>query len=184
MFSTNPAVHVFEGDCNEVMLKEVLPNVRWDQFRRGLCLLDPYGLHLNWDVIQTCGRSEAIDLFLNFPVADMNRNVFWRNPEGVDPSDIARMNDFWGDDSWRRVAYKSVPTLFGDVEEKTDNETIAEAFRERLQLVAGFNSVPEPMPMRNSTGAIVYYLYFASKKSVAAKIVRDIFTKYRNRGAV
>jgi three-Cys-motif partner protein len=184
MFSANPAVHVFEGDCNQVMLNEVLPNVRWNQYRRGLCLLDPYGLHLNWNVIETCGQSGAIDLFLNFPIADMNRNVFWRNSEGVDPADIARMNAFWGDDSWRRVAYKAVPTLFGDIEEKTDNETIAEAFRERLRLVAGFANVPDPLPMRNTTGAVVYYLYFASKKPVAAKIVQDIFTKYRNRGAV
>ncbi len=35
--------------------------------------------------------------------------------------------------------------------------------------------------MRNSTGAIVYYLVFASQKPVAAGIVEDIFRKYRAR---
>jgi hypothetical protein len=38
--------------------------------------------------------------------------------------------------------------------------------------------------MRNSTGAVVYYLYFASQKPVADKIVANIFKKYRDRGAV
>ncbi len=123
-------------------------------------------------------------MFLNFPIADMNRNVFWRHPEGVAEADIARMNAFWGDESWRKVAYESVPTLFGPEDEKTDNKTIADAFRDRLRKVAGFRNVPEPVPMRNTTGATVYYLFFASAKPVAQNIVTDIFTKYRNRGAI
>ena len=73
--------------------------------------------------------------------------------------------------------------MFGPVEEKTDNETVAQAFRDRLKKVAGFSFVPEPMPMRNTTGAIVYYLFFASQKPVAQTIVTDIFNKYRDRGA-
>lgn len=37
--------------------------------------------------------------------------------------------------------------------------------------------------MRNTKGAIVYYLYFATPKAVAANIVTDIFDAYRDRGA-
>jgi protein gp37 len=37
--------------------------------------------------------------------------------------------------------------------------------------------------MRNWRAAIVYYLFFASKKDVAEHIVRAIFKKYENRGA-
>jgi hypothetical protein len=36
--------------------------------------------------------------------------------------------------------------------------------------------------MRNSQGATVYYLFFASQKPVAQDIVEDIFRKYRNGG--
>jgi len=183
LFQGRPNVLIYEGNYNQVMLEQVLPQVRYEHYRRGLCLLDPYGLHLNWEVICRAGQMKTLDIFLNFPIADMNRNVFWRNPEGVDDRDIQRMNAFWGDDSWRQVAYKSQPTLFGPVEEKTDNETIAEAFRQRLRAVAGFSNVPEPIPMRNTQGAIVYYLFFASPKPVAQNIVTFIFNKYRNRGA-
>lgn len=112
-------------------------------------------------------------------MADINRNVLWKNPEGVDTEDIKRMNAFWGDGSWRNIAYKKEKGLFGPIEEKVDNETVAEAFRKRLQEVAGFRCVPKPLPMRNSTGTIIYYLFFASHKPVAKDIVEDIFSKYQ-----
>jgi three-Cys-motif partner protein len=124
----------------------------------------------------------TIDLFLNFPVADMNRNVLWHHPEGVDPADIARMNDFWGDDSWRKIAYTTERDLFGHPE-KEDNKVVADGFRQRLRKVAGFKHVPEPLPMRNRNGATVYYLFFASHKQTAEHIVKAIFTKYSQRGA-
>jgi len=43
--------------------------------------------------------------------------------------------------------------------------------------------VPDPMPMRNTRGAVVYYLFFASPNATGAKIVSDIFNKYPDRGA-
>jgi three-Cys-motif partner protein len=91
------------------------------------------------------------------------------------------MNTFWGDDSWRQAAYQTEYNLLS-FEEKTDNDTLAQAFRERLKTMAGFDYVPDPIPMRNSTGAVVYYLFFASRKPVAAGIVTDIFNKYRGKG--
>ena len=113
---------------------------------------------------------------------DMNRNVFWSNPEKVEQAQKDRMNAFWGDDSWRETVYRKEEGLFDTIEEKEPNEVIAEAFRERLKQVAGFKYVPQPIPMRNTKGAIVYYLFFASRNKTGAKIVRDIFDKYKNRG--
>ena len=162
-------------------MNEVFPKVKYEDYRRGLCLLDPYGLHLNWEIIEAAGRLRSIDMLLNFPVADMNRNVLWRNPEGVSAKDIERMNAFWGDDSWRKIAYTSTRDLFGYLE-KEDNETVAEAFGDRLRKVAQFKHVPKPLPMRNSRGATVYYFFFASNKPVASRIIEHIFTNYKKRG--
>jgi hypothetical protein len=36
-----------------------------------------------WDVVHAAGQSRAIEIFLNFPVMDMNMNVLWGNPEKV-----------------------------------------------------------------------------------------------------
>ncbi len=176
-----PNVYVHEGDCNKLLLSEIFTRVRYEDYRRGLCLLDPYGLHLNWEVVQAAGEMKAIEIFLNFPVMDMNRNVLWKNPERVDERQRHRMDAFWGDGSWRDIAYDTTRNLFG-MEMKVDTDIIAEAFRRRLQTVAGFAHVPEPIPMRNTKGAVVYYLFFASHKPVAGKIVQDIFRKYKDRG--
>jgi three-Cys-motif partner protein len=70
-------------------------------------------------------------------------------------------------------------TLF-DLEEKASNDEIAEAYRKRLVDVAGFEFVPQPIPMRNSIGKTIYYLFFASPKEAGAKIARHIFKKYRD----
>jgi hypothetical protein len=69
--------------------------------------------------------------------------------------------------------------LFGPELVKQGNEEIATAFRDRLKKDAGFSFVSEPLPMRNSNKAVVYYLFLASQKSVAEKIINDIFKKYR-----
>ncbi len=180
MFGSRPNVHVYEGDCNHILLAEVFPKIKYEDYRRGLCILDPYGLDLQWTVLKTAGELKTIDIFLNFPVQDMNRNVLWRNPDRVSQVQIDRMNRFWGDESWRRIAYQTNRNFF-ELPEKESNDTISEAFRRRLKNIAGFKRVPQPIPMRNSVGAIVYYLFFASQKDTAEHIVNDIFNKFRNR---
>jgi three-Cys-motif partner protein len=172
-------VHIYQGDCNKILLDEVFPQVKYEEYRRGLCILDPYGLDLDWRVISTAGKMGTLDVFLNFPVMDINRNVLWRDPEDVDESQKARMTGFWGDESWHKIAYR--PDLFGNPD-KQSTEAIVEAFRAKLKDVAGFARVPKPIPMRNSKGAIVYHLFFASQKDTAEHIVRDIFKKYESRG--
>ena len=171
-------VLVHKGDCNQVLLQEVFPKVRYKDFRRGLCLLDPYGLTLNWKVIQEAGAMQSLDIFVNFPIYDININVLHRDPSTVLPLHIQRMNAFWGDESWRTLAYESSPGLFDVMEEKVSNDRFAQAFRDRLKTEAGFKRVPEPLPMRNSKGSVVYYLFFASHKNTAEKIVKHIFDKF------
>ncbi len=178
----NQNVSVYEGDCNKILLDKIFPLVKYEDYKRAICLLDPYGLHLDWEVMNTAGQLKTIEIFLNFPVMDMNMNVLWSNPDRVEQKQKDRMNAFWGDDSWREAAYKKEKGLFDDIEEKTSNKVIVEAFRKRLKEVAGFKYVPQPIPMRNTKGAIVYYLFFASPNKTGAKIVDDIFDKYRNRG--
>jgi len=173
-------VQIHTGDANPY-LKALLPTIRFDEYKRALCLLDPYGLHLDWEVMQLAGQSKTVDMFLNFPIMDMNRNAIWREPNRASPDDIDRMNRFWGDDSWQRVAY--VPSrqqsMFFDPDiEKQSNDVIIAAFRDRLKKVAGFNFVPVPFPMTNSNNAVVYYLFLGSAKLGAENIIQSIFKKH------
>jgi three-Cys-motif partner protein len=174
-------VSIVHDDAN-VYLRKLLLTIQYEHFNRALCVLDPYGLHLDWDVIELAGKSRAVDLFLNFPVMDMNRNAIWRQPDRAPPDGIERMNRFWGDESWTRAAYAESQQghLFGNVEEeKQPNRAIVSAFRDRLKKVGGFDYVPEPLPMTNRKNAVVYYLFLASGKPVAKTIIEDIFKRAR-----
>jgi three-Cys-motif partner protein len=172
-------VTVYQGDCNEVLLREVFPQCRYENFRRALCLLDPYELNPNWEVVETAGKMRSIEIFLNFMIMDANMNVLWKNPDPVAVDQAQKMNKFWGDDSWRAAAYRVEQGLFGPLEEKTSNDAVVAAYQKRLKEVAGFKYVPEPLPMCNTRGAVVYYLFFASQNSTGNRIAEHIFRKYR-----
>jgi len=175
-------VTVYPGDANVVLPRDVFPQFRYEDYRRALCLLDPYDLNPKWDVVLAAGKSRSIEIFLNFMIMDANRNILLRNPAKMTWENAARMTAFWGDESWRDAAYETEPDLFEDQPIKVPNEGVAKAYAKRLREVAGFQFVPVPIPMRNSKSAAVYYLFFASPNKTGAKIVTDIMKKQRGRG--
>jgi len=174
-------VQVHEGDCNEILRERIFPLFRYKDYARALCILDPYNLCVDWELLRMAGQMRSIELFYNFMIMDANMNVLWHDPQGVDERQLRRMNRIWGDDSWRDAAYRKEKTLFEEELVKEGNPAFAEAFRRRLNEVAGFQFVPSPLPMRNSKGAVVYYLYFASQNEVGKKIVSEIFSSYAGR---
>ena len=175
-------VEIHTGDTNPY-LKLLLPTIKYSDYKRALCLLDPYGLHLDWEVMQIAGQLQTVDMFLNFPIMDINRNVLRHDRTQVASEDIDRMNRFWGDNSWDAAAYvETGQTSMFDVGpeiQKQDNDAIVAAFRDRLKKVAGFKYVPAPLAMTNRNNAVVYYLFFASANNTGRKIIESIFSKYR-----
>src|SRR5580692_2064018 len=94
-------------------------------------------------------------------------NVLLRDPARADGTQLARMDKFWGDRSWREAAYEKNPehNLFGesdDIKVEDANEKVAEAYRRRLTDEAGFVYAPRPLRFVNSLGRTIYYLFFAS----------------------
>ncbi len=129
------------------------------------------------------GRLRTIEVFINFPIMDINRNV--KRPRATAES-LRRMDAFWGDRTWHEVMYQPPKQAEMDLgfgppaNEKQTNDVLAEAYRRRLQTTAHFAHVPAPIPMRNSKGNTVYYLFFATPKPTAQRIVSEIFDKYRD----
>lgn len=119
----------------------------------------------------------SIEIFLNFPLYDMNLNVLWHDPGKVKEHQRARMNAFWGDDSWQEVAYQRQPGLFEETLERTSGREIAEGFRSRLLEVARFKFATKPLPMRFKN-RVLYYLLFASQNENGYKIAQEIFDNY------
>jgi three-Cys-motif partner protein len=172
-------VHIFSGDCNEILIKDVFPQVRYEDYRRAICFLDPYNIGLDWEVLLNAGKMRSIEIILNFSIMDINRNLKRKKPR---EEDIDRMNRFWGDETWRDYLFQTEPGLFGDIFERIPGNTpITRAFQERLKIKAGFKYVPEPIAMCNTKGAVVYFLFFASQNQAGNKIITDIFKSYQNR---
>lgn len=174
-------VRVEEGDCNNVLLK-VLPHVRRDRYQRALCVLDPYNLNPDWEIVRLAGSLGTVEIFLNFMVMDLKMNIHLGNASQIEAAQASRMTRFWGDESWRDVGY--APDLQMDLFDKPgvikrESFGLIEAYRKRLKEVAGFQFVPAPIPMKNSTGAEIYYLFFASPNATANRIVESIFATYR-----
>jgi hypothetical protein len=85
-------VTVYQGDCNAVLTEQVFPTISYANRQRALCILDPYGLQLNWKTIRMAGESQIIEIFLNFPVMDMNMNVLWHDSDRVTEVQRERLN--------------------------------------------------------------------------------------------
>jgi three-Cys-motif partner protein len=176
-------IFIYEGDANQILLEKIFPRCRYKDFARALCLLDPYALNVDWSVLRKAGEMGSIEVFYNFMIMDANMNILKHDRDEVASAQVERMDKAWGDRTWENIAYYKKPTLFGGtVDAKYGNETVAEGFRQRLETVAGFKYVPKPISMRNKNSTIIYYLYFASPNKTGAKIVDDIFGKYRARG--
>ena len=178
-------MHFYNDDCNRVLTEQVLPRFTYESYRKALCILDPYGLTLDWRTVEMAGKLRTVEVFVNFPIMDINRNCKRERLEQISPEHQRRMDAFWGDRSWHDVMFSPSRQMglegFDMLEkDKQSNERLAEAYRTRLGSVAQFAYVPSPMPMRNSKGAILYYLFFASPKETADKIVSDIFAQYHN----
>lgn len=55
-------VTLLEGG-SRVLVEEIFPRVRQDDYRRALCVLDPSAAALDWRAIEMAGRLKTIDLF-------------------------------------------------------------------------------------------------------------------------
>jgi len=178
-------IKVYPEDCNEALVKKIFPSLQRKSKKRALCILDPYGLHLYWETIVEAAKLRTTEIFLNFPLMDMNRNVLHKDLLTADPDQVERMNQFCGSEEWQEILYEEDKqmSLFGDtyrIKVVDGNIKLGDWFRvERLEKAAGFKFVPEPVLMRNSKGGPLFFLFFASHNETGKKIVSDIFNKYR-----
>ena len=174
-------VYFHLGDANEILRRVILPNYQYESFKRALCILDPYGLDIEWATIESIGKARTMDVFLNFPLMDINRNAALKTLEASNPEEGVRLTKIWGDDSWKHLAYVEQADLFSSsvlIKKGEGNEILKRGFRKRLRQVAGFSFVPEPLLMKNRKSGRFYFLFFASHQPVAQNIAEAILRKW------
>lgn len=153
---------------------------------RALVFLDPYGMQVEWTTIEAIARTQAIDLWILFPLGTVNRLL---KKDGEICSPIReKLNLFFGNEEWFEAFYQVAKQIsFFDEEQwqKTGNifATIEQYFIERLQEI--FKGVaPNPLSLRNSKNVPLYLLCFAAGNQrgapTAVKIAQEILEGMQN----
>jgi three-Cys-motif partner protein len=133
---------------------------------RAVVFLDPYGMQVEWSTIEALAKTEAVDLWLLFPLGvAVNRLLTKAEPPPGDWGNA--LTRIFGTEDWRPAFYpkKQQGTLFGVEETQRRDATldsIAQFFLARLETVFPKKVAPNPLPLRNSKGMPIYLLCFAA----------------------
>ena len=171
-------VAVRTADANK-FIQQWCRDTDWKRCR-SVVFLDPYGMQVDWATIETIGRTQAIDMWLLFPLGQgINRLLTRSGP----PNDSwsRRLTTMLGTDAWREAFYKESPQndLFDSeprIEKDASWDSISKFFTDRLSTC--FSRVAKPLALRNSKGVPIFLLCFAAGNpkgaSTAVKIANEI----------
>lgn len=171
------------GDANEYLKNLCQKN--WES-HRALVFLDPYGMQVEWETIESIAHTQAIDLWILFPLGTVNR-LLKRNGE-IRPSIREKLNLFFGNEEWFEVFYRlaqQIPIFDEDEQWEKTGDIFAEIeqyFMEQLrETFAGVAS--NPLSLRNSKNVPLYLLCFAAGNQrgapIAVKIAQEILEGMR-----
>jgi three-Cys-motif partner protein len=148
---------------------------------RAVIFLDPYGMQVEWLLVEEIAKTKAVDLWLLFPLGAAVMRLLQKR-QIPPPAWADRVTAILGTDAWREEFYKSrkSDTLFGteETEEReADYEAVAGFFLERLRSV--FERVAQnPYVLKNSKNCPLYLFCFAAGNPrgapTAVKIAQDI----------
>ena len=139
-------VRYFNSDCNRAaqQIAEQIP-----RFALTLAFIDPWNYELTFDSLAHLGQRRATDLIVTFHTTAIRRNVHRQ---------IAAVDAFLDDRNWRDRYWASQ----GNVS-SPPTTVLIDTFRDSLKSRLGYTQFGEPTVIRNSTGAPIFYLLFASK---------------------
>lgn len=162
---------VRQGDANEE-IRSICTNTDWSS-HRAVLFLDPYGTQVEWSTIEAIARTQAIDLWILFPLGIGVNRLLTRSGD-IPQSWRRRLDLLLGTIDWYDAFYKiePAPTLF-DYEatkiRKASIDVIGRYFNDRLRSI--FKEVaPNPMVLSNSSNCPLYLLCFAAGNPKGASI--------------
>ena len=175
------SIQIYPGDCNEILRTQIVPGLARESYKRAIAFLDPFGMELEWSTLEEIARVRTIEVFLNFSVMGINRNVRLRHKSDISAAMRARMDRFWGTE-WEAELFEEEQTLFGpeEVRIKQSGRDLGQRFRSRLNQIFPFCTVP--VLMTNSKNAPLYCLIFGGYNKTGEKIANDIFRSFLKMG--
>ncbi len=131
---------------------------------RGVVFLDPFGMQIDWQTVETIAATEALDCWYFFPLMGLYRQAANAAPD-IDEAKRAGLNRVLGTDDWESAWYGKPhgPTdLFGDPADAVrtaDINAIERYVKRRLSIFKG--GVLDPLRIYNDRGAPIASLFFA-----------------------
>ena len=146
---------------------------------RAVVFLDPYGMQVNWELLQAIANTKAIDLWLLFPLG-VGVNRLLTREKFPEKSWADALTRIFGTEDWRSF-YKpsSQPSLYGESTtecKSVDFEQIGNFFINRLETIFP-EVVKKPLQLCNSRNNPLYLFCFAAANKTAIKIAGDIIGK-------
>lgn len=182
--STVPAehVHLLVGDANQRVDEIAADIAKFDkQFIKGLlpCLnlafLDPEGLELEWETVETLGRMNRMDVIIHYSQNGLTRNL----DRCYASQDETVVDRFFGDRNWRQV-YKNV----SEKKEKIGiHRALIDYYKSKLNKLGyvvindSEEIAREPLIRNTKRNAPLYRLIFASKHPLGNKIWNEVTKK-------
>ena len=172
-------VTIVREDAN-TYLKAWCQRTDW-RICRAAMFLDPYGMQVDWSLIEAIAKTQAIDLWILFPLGIAVNRLLTKAE--LPPNKWAEaLTRILGTEEWRDAFYsvQVERTLFGNEQVRTkeaDFGKIGGYFVARLKTI--FTAVASnPLPLRNSRNIPLYLLCFAAGNprgaSTALKIAQSI----------
>jgi len=164
-------IRVEQGEANQEI--RALCREDW-RHHRAVLFLDPYGMQVEWPTIEAVAKTQAIDLWLLFPLGIGVSRLLTRS--GAIPAGWrTRLDRLLGTGDWYDEFYRveREPTLFGNDEEhivKAANDSIGRYFIQRLEAIFPEGGVARPGVLRNSVNCPLYLLCFAAGNARGAPI--------------
>ncbi len=169
-------------DANE-SVKSICNETDWNK-NRALVFLDPYGMNVEWTTIELIAHTEAIDMWILFPIG-MGINRLLKNDGNIPISHRKKLDQFFGRSDWFDEFYQLARqgSLFSENDELEKRDDI---FAEIEQYFIGClkNIFPfvakNPLPLYNSKKSLMYLLCFAAgnpNAPKALKIAEEILEK-------
>lgn len=177
--SVQSDIVLVNADAN-TYLQDLCENRNWKK-HRAVLFLDPYGMQVEWKTMEAIAGTQAIDLWILFPLG-VAVNRLLRRDGNINPTMRARLNELFGAEDWYDAFYKSTRQLglFGEethIEKIVGFEEIGQYFVKRLKTIFA-DAANNPLPLYNSRNNPLYLLCFAASNPrgapTAVKIAQHI----------
>jgi len=192
----NPSrdIRVETRDGNEALC-EIFASPPWSRQpkgrgpHRGVVFLDPYGMSVRWNTLQTLAATGAIDVWYLFNLAAVVRQLA-NDLAAVDAHKQAKLDEIFGTPDWRTELYQQevAPDLFDALGTTTATKRVAsprqiEAYAKR-RLESLFPYVSDPLPLLTGGRTQLFSLFCLSANASPVAIdlvkrgVRFVLKKY------